>query len=156
MSINTFLQKTYPQDVNMVLLAGETQNSEIHKFQMSNYSSKLKCLLNKKVDKDKLNGIWRVHMQLSYSWSNSFVKKNQWSEIRLFTKIEWLAILTAQWGGMNVIGRLYIQLSYSWLHKFFRKKISGVLWFIYSPKLKGLLCKRVDKDKMNGIGRLYM
>ena len=36
----------------------------------------------------------------------------------------------------------------------FQKKVSGVQ-SIYLPKLKGLLYKWVDKDKMNSIGRLY-
>ena len=41
--------------------------------------------------------------------------------------------------------------SCSWL-KFSLEKISGVQ-SIYSPKLKGLPYKRVDKDQMNGIGK---
>ena len=77
MSINTFLQAAYPQDVNMVLLAGGIQSSEMHKSQMSSYSLKLKGLLNKQSDKDKLKGIYRVYMQLSYSWLNSFVSKKK-------------------------------------------------------------------------------
>ena len=93
MSINTFLQPAYLQDLNMVLLAGGNikQLTEMGKSQVSIYSSKLKSLLNKQLDKDKLNGIYRVYMQLSYSWLNSFVRKNQQSEIHLFTEIERLA-----------------------------------------------------------------
>ena len=45
---------------------------------------------------------------------------------------------------------------YSWMNNFLEKKIGGVVRSIYSPNLKGLLYKRVDKDKTNGIGRLYM
>ena len=47
----------------------------MHKSKMSIYSSKLKGLLNKQLDKDKLNGIYRVCLQLSYSWLNDFVRK---------------------------------------------------------------------------------
>ena len=36
------------------------------------------------------------------------------------------------------------------VEQFFQKKVRGVQ-SIYSPKLKGLLYKWVDKDKMNGI-----
>ena len=60
----------------MVLRAGEHKTViEMEKSQMSIYSSKLKGLLNRQIDKDKLNGIYRVYMQLSYSWLNSFVRK---------------------------------------------------------------------------------
>ena len=31
----------------------------------------------KRLNKDEMNGIERLHMQLSYSWLNSFVGKNQ-------------------------------------------------------------------------------
>ena len=48
---------------------------DMNKSQMSIYSSKLKGLLNKQLDKDKLNGIYRVYMQLSYSSLNSSVRK---------------------------------------------------------------------------------
>ena len=51
------------------------------------------------------------------------------------------------------------KLSYSWLNSLFRKEsveYSYVVQSICSPKLKGLLYKRIDKDKMNGIGRLYI
>ena len=50
----------------MVLLTEETQNSEMHKSQMSIYSSKSKGLLNKEHDKDKMDGICRLYMQLRY------------------------------------------------------------------------------------------
>ena len=51
----------------------ETQNSEMHKFQMPIYSSKLKGLQNKLLNKHKLNGIYRAYMKVSFSWLNSFV-----------------------------------------------------------------------------------
>ena len=75
MSINIFLQPVNPQIVNIVLLAEETQNSEMHKSQMSIYSAKLKGLLNKQLHKDKMNGIGGLYMQLRYSWLNSFLRK---------------------------------------------------------------------------------
>ena len=55
---------------------------------------------------------------------------------------------------MNAVGRLYMQLSYSWLNSFFRKRNqwSTIVQSIYSPKVKGLLYKRVDKDKINETG----
>ena len=31
----------------------------------------------KRLNKDEMNGIERLHMELCYSWSNSFVEKNQ-------------------------------------------------------------------------------
>ena len=74
MSISTFLQATYLQDVNMTSLEGGTQSSEIYISQLSTYSSKLKGLLNIQLDKDKLDGIYMVYMQFSYSRLNSFVK----------------------------------------------------------------------------------
>ena len=40
-------------------------------------SPKLKGSLIKQLDKDKFNGIERLHMQLSYSWLNGFVGKSQ-------------------------------------------------------------------------------
>ena len=50
-----------------------------------------------------------------------------------------------------------MQLSYSWLHSFFGKKsVEYNSTIIYSPKLKGFLYKRIVKDKMNAIGRLYI
>ena len=64
MSIDTFLQPANPQDVDMVLIAGETQNSEMLKSQISINSSKLKGFLNKQLDKDKMNGISRLYMYL--------------------------------------------------------------------------------------------
>ena len=39
---------------------------------------------------------------------------------------------------------------------FIRKKQYSTLQSIFSPKLKGLLYKRVNKDELNGIVRLYM
>ena len=44
-------------------------------------SPKLKGSLIKRLDKDYMNGIERLHMQLSYSWLNSFVRKNQESTL---------------------------------------------------------------------------
>ena len=38
-------------------------------------SPKLKGSLIKRLNKDKMNGIERLHMQLGYSWLNSFVRK---------------------------------------------------------------------------------
>ena len=38
-------------------------------------SPKLKGSLIKRLDKDEMNGIERLHMQLTYSWLNSFVSK---------------------------------------------------------------------------------
>ena len=41
-------------------------------------SPKLKGLLIGRLDKDEMNGIERLHMQISYSWLDSFVgTKNQ-------------------------------------------------------------------------------
>ena len=48
-----------------------------------------------------------------------------------------------------------MKVSFSWLSSFVIIK-STDSETIHSPKLKGLLYKRVDKDKMNGIGRLYI
>ena len=62
MSMNTILHQACPQDVNMILLAEETQNSEMHKSQMSIYSSKLKGVLNKQLDNDKMNAIAGLYM----------------------------------------------------------------------------------------------
>ena len=39
-------------------------------------SPKLKGSLIKRLYKDEMNGIEKLHMQLSYSWLNSFVGKN--------------------------------------------------------------------------------
>ena len=53
------------------------------------YLPKLKGLLYKRVDKDKLNVIGGLFMQLRNTWLNSFVSKNlQWSTIHEFTKID--------------------------------------------------------------------
>ena len=50
-----------------------------------------------------------------------------------------------------------MQLSYLQLNSFLEKnQWSTIVQSIYSPKLKGLLYKRVDKDKMNGTRRLYI
>ena len=38
-------------------------------------SPKLKGSLIKRLDKDEMNGIERLHMRLSNSWLNSFVRK---------------------------------------------------------------------------------
>ena len=38
-------------------------------------SPKLKSLLIKRLDKDEMNGIERLHLQLSYLWLSSFVRK---------------------------------------------------------------------------------
>ena len=38
---------------------------------------KLNGLLHKQLDRDEMNAIGRLYMQLSYSWFNSFVRKNQ-------------------------------------------------------------------------------
>ena len=59
---------------------------EMDKFQMSIYLSKLKSLLIKRLDKDEMNGIERLHTQLRYqSWFNSSLtvlsEKNQGSTI---------------------------------------------------------------------------
>ena len=40
-------------------------------------SPKLKDSLIKRLNKDPINGIERLHMQLSYSWLNSFVRKKK-------------------------------------------------------------------------------
>ena len=56
-------------------------------------------------------------------------------------------------------GRLYTQLSYSWLKNFFRKRsveYNGTIHLFTKIKRLAILYKRVDKDKMNGIGRLYI
>ena len=39
-------------------------------------SPKLKGSLIKRLDKDEMNGTEKLYMQLSYSWLNSFVRKN--------------------------------------------------------------------------------
>ena len=45
-----------------------------------------------------------------------------------------------------------MQLSYSWLNSFFREKSEEYnSTTIYSPKLKGLLYKRLDRDEMNAV-----
>ena len=49
---------------------------------------------------------------------------------------------------MNSIGRLLMQLRYPWLNSFVSKSMN-------SPKVKGSLIKRLDKDEMNGIKRLH-
>ena len=62
----------------------------MHKSQMSIYLSKLKGLLNKQLNKDKLNGIYRVHMKLKpglhvsrkdrkHRLENMFFKLSIWS-----------------------------------------------------------------------------
>ena len=40
-------------------------------------SPKLKGSLIKRLNEDEMNRIERLHMQLSYSWLNAFVRKNQ-------------------------------------------------------------------------------
>ena len=59
------------------------------------YSPKLKGLLYKRVDKDKMTGIDRPYLRLRYLWLDSFVSKNQWSTIHEFTKSERLTDKTA-------------------------------------------------------------
>ena len=50
-----------------------------------------------------------------------------------------------------------MQLSYSRLNSFFRKKSVEYNSTIYLfAKIKGLLHKRVNKDKMNELGRPYI
>ena len=65
-------------------------------FVHSVYSPKLKRLLDKWVDKDKMNGIGRLYMQLRYLSLNTFVSKNLQSTIYELTKIEMLADKTAR------------------------------------------------------------
>ena len=60
------------------------------------YSPKLKGFLYEQVDKDKVNGIGRLYMQLRYPWLNSFLSKNQQSTIHQLTKTERLAMKIAQ------------------------------------------------------------
>ena len=111
MSINTFIQPAYLQDLNIGLLVGGNTKSEMHKSQMSIYSSKLKGLPNK----NKLNGVYRVYMQLCYSWMNSFVRKKI-SGVKSISLPKLKGLLYKQ------LGRLYMQLSYSRLNSFLEKK----------------------------------
>ena len=53
------------------------------------YSAKLNSLLYKELDRDEMNAIGRLYMQLSYLWLNNFLfKKSQWSTVHFLTKIE--------------------------------------------------------------------
>ena len=96
------------------------------------YSPKLKGLLYKRVDKDKMNGIGRLYIQLRYPWLNSFLSKNMWNTVHEFTKLERLTDIKKNRldkDEMNGIERPHMQLSYSWLHSlFFLEKISKVQW----------------------------
>ena len=58
-------------------------------------SLKLKGSLVNWLDKDEMNGVRMLDMQLSYSWLNSFVRNHQQSAIHEFTKIERLPDKTA-------------------------------------------------------------
>ena len=74
----------------------------------------LKSLLYERVDKDKLNVIGGLFMQLRYTWFNSFVSKNlQWSTIHESLKLIGLPLKLLNKDEMNGIERLHIQLSYS-------------------------------------------
>ena len=50
------------------------ENNQWSTIVQSIYSSKLKGLLYKRVDKDKANGRGRLYIQLRYPWLNSIVR----------------------------------------------------------------------------------
>ena len=76
----------------------------MHKSQMSIYSSNLKGLLNKLLNKDKLNGICRVCMKVRFSWLNSSVrtKSVEWNP---FIHQNWKACYTSALQYATVLSR---------------------------------------------------
>ena len=100
----------------------------------------------------------RLHMQLSYSWLNSFFRtKNQWSTIVQSIYSSKLKGLHKQVdkNKLNVIGGLFMQLSYRRLNSLVSRNLqwSTIHEFI---KIDRLAMKRLNKNQINGIERLYM
>ena len=62
--------------IRLYNLGDKTFEIDFSRLQSMN-SPKLKDSQIKKLDKDEMNGIERLHMQLSYSWLNSLSEENQ-------------------------------------------------------------------------------
>ena len=87
------------------------------------YSPKLNGLLYKQLDRDEMNAIGRLYVQLSYSWMNNFLEKKISGVVRSIysPNLKGLLYKRVDKDKTNGIGRLYMQLRYLWLNSFVSK-----------------------------------